>query len=59
MKNQKIENILTNIMIVSVVLILLASLVVPVILAVLCEWKWLLLYPVMLVSGMHLFSRKK
>lgn len=59
MDNKKIESILTNIMVVAVVLILLVSLAVPVILAVLYEWKWLLLYPVMFAGIMFLLPRKK
>lgn len=59
MDNKKIESLLTNIMVVTVVLILLVSLAVPVILAVLYEWKWLLLYPIMFAGIMLLLPRKK
>lgn len=59
MDNEKIINFLTALVAGAVVLVMLATLAAPAILATVYGAKWLLLYPVMLAGILLILPRKK
>ena len=59
MDNEKIINFLTALVAGAVVLVMLATLAAPAILATVYGAKWLLLYPVMLAGMLLILPRKK
>ena len=59
MDNEKIINFLTALVAAAVVLVMLATLAAPAILATVYGAKWLLLYPVMLAGILLVLPRKK
>lgn len=59
MDNEKIINFLTALMAAAVVIVMLATLAAPAILATVYGAKWLLLYPVMLAGILLILPRKK
>lgn len=59
MDNEKIINFLTAFVAAAVVLVMLATLAAPAILATVYGAKWLLLYPVMLAGILLILPRKK
>lgn len=59
MDNEKIINFLTALVAAAVVLVMLATLAAPAILATVYGAKWLLLYPVMLAGILLILPRKK
>lgn len=59
MDNEKIINFLTALVAGAVVLVMLATLAAPAILATVYGAKWLLLYPIMLAGILLILPRKK
>ena len=59
MDNEKIINFLTALVAGAVVLVMLATLAAPAILATVYGARWLLLYPVMLAGILLILPRKK
>ena len=59
MDNEKIINFLTALVAAAVVIVMLATLAAPAILATVYGAKWLLLYPVMLAGILLVLPRKK
>lgn len=59
MDNEKIINFLTALVAAAVVLVMLATLAAPAILATVYGVKWLLLYPIMLAGILLILPRKK
>lgn len=59
MDNEKIINFLTALVAAAVVIVMLATLAAPAILATVYGAKWLLLYPVMLAGILLILPRKK
>lgn len=57
--DEKIINFLTALVAAAVVIVMLATLAAPAILATVYGAKWLLLYPVMLVGILLILPRKK
>lgn len=59
MDNEKIINFLTALVAGAVVIVMLATLAAPAILATVYGAKWVLLYPIMLVGILLILPRKK
>ena len=59
MHNEKIINFLTALVAAAVVIVMLATLAAPAILATVYGAKWLLLYPIMLAGILLILPRKK
>lgn len=59
MDNEKIINFLTALVAAAVVIVMLATLAAPAILATVYGAKWLLLYPIMLAGILLILPRKK